>query len=324
MSNTTISPNMNLPVPTVSTDPGPDWANNVVACLSIIDGHNHSLGEGVQIGTNGINITADFPQNNNNLTLVRSLRFNPQSAPISNPTDLGCLFESGVDLYYIDGSGNLVRITQSGTVTGSTGTITGLPSGTASASFAGSTFTFDSATNTPAQMAVGPLIIGQNILNSKTVTISPSSSQASNYALVFPIALPSVQSTIVSDNAGNLSFSSLNSGSYTPTLTDLGSTLSLTPSVTYWYQVGNVVTVSGVCAQTNTSATNVSFSCSLPVAPTTFSGANQAGGSGINERDSLGWSIIAGGGHNYVIFTASAGSGILNSSLSFTFSYRIS
>lgn len=49
MSNTTTSPNMSMPVPVVGTDPGPDWANNIDACLSIIDSHDHSFGKGAPI-----------------------------------------------------------------------------------------------------------------------------------------------------------------------------------------------------------------------------------------------------------------------------------
>lgn len=49
MANTTTSPNMGMPVPVVGTDPGPDWANNINACLSIIDSHNHSTGQGAPV-----------------------------------------------------------------------------------------------------------------------------------------------------------------------------------------------------------------------------------------------------------------------------------
>jgi hypothetical protein len=54
MPNTTTSPLMGMPVPVVGTDPGPDWANNLNACLSIIDGHNHTTGEGAPIPFAGL------------------------------------------------------------------------------------------------------------------------------------------------------------------------------------------------------------------------------------------------------------------------------
>lgn len=204
MTNTTTSPNMNLPVPTVSEDPGPDWASNLNACLAAIDSHNHSSGQGVSITPDGININADFSLNNFNVTTTRSLRFTPQSGSITDPADLGCLYENGVDLYYVDGAGNQVRITQGGSVTGSSGTITGLPSGTASASFSAGTFTFQSATNTPAAMNFGPTTIGQNVVSGFGVTVSANASQASNYALSFPVALPASTKFATIDSSGNI------------------------------------------------------------------------------------------------------------------------
>ena len=206
MANTTISPNMGLPVPTVSVDPGPDWAENINSCLSVIDGHGHNPGSGVPVTPNGLNINIDLPFNSNNATLLRSSRYSPQGAPLSAATDIGCVYVSGVDLYYNDSLGNQVRITQSGAVSGSAGTITGLPSGTASAAYAAGTFTFQSATNTPANMAVGPIAIGRNSAASKTVTLAPNAGQASNYSWTFPASLPAATDYVTLDSSGNLSY----------------------------------------------------------------------------------------------------------------------
>lgn len=203
MSNVTTSPNMNLPVPNVALDPGPDWANNINACLSILDQHNHSSGSGVQINPAGININSDLPFNNNNLTLARSIRFNPQLAPLSGAADLGCLYETGVDLYYNDGSGNQIRITQGGSVTGSAGTITGLPSGTASASYGAGTFVFQSATSTPANIDGASIVLRNNVANSKGLTLAPPNSMAANYSLTLPL-IPVAESVLAVDTSGNI------------------------------------------------------------------------------------------------------------------------
>ncbi len=206
MSNTSITPNMNLVVPTVATDPGPDWANNLNADLYSVDGHNHSSGQGVQIMPSGLNINTDLPINGNNLTQTRTVRFTSQPAPLSAAADVGCIYESGVDLYYNDGAGNQVRITQSGSVTGAAGTITGLPSGTASASYSAGTFTFDSATNTPATMALGPLVLGAQVVSPSTTTLQVSASQAVNYTLTLPVTAPANNQVPISDGSGNLSW----------------------------------------------------------------------------------------------------------------------
>jgi len=203
MANTTPSPNMNMPVPNVGIDPSPQWASDINACLSVIDGHNHSLGTGVQISPSGLNINADLPFLSNNATLLRSVRFAAQSGAISGPADLGCLYEAGVDLYYNDGSGNQIRITQAGSVTGSSGTITGLPSGTASAAYAAGTFTFQSATNTAATIDAGSYIFRNLTASSHGVTVSPPNSLGSDYNLILP-SIPGVTSLMTLDNSGNM------------------------------------------------------------------------------------------------------------------------
>lgn len=310
MADTTFSPNMSLPVPTVGVDPGPDWATNINASLGIIDSHNHSAGQGVAINPAGLDINSDLPMNSNNLTLSRSVNFAPQNSPISLPTDIGCIYVAGVDLYYNDENGNQIRMTQSGSVAGAAGTITGLPSGTASASFSGGTFTFQSATLTPANMAVGPVSIGQNVASSKTVTLTPNSGQASNYNLTFPAALPGAVNYMTLDATGAIAFNAsgvTGSGAnvlaasptlsglltvgtsgiafttgtmvdytedvWSPTLTVASGSFTLSLSGTARYQrVGNVVT----CRMQMTTGAGsgvITFTISLPILPTNNWGA---------------------------------------------------
>lgn len=201
---------MNLPVPSVGIDPGPDWANNINASLSIIDGHNHTTGQGVQVPSSGININSDLPFNNSNATLLRTTRFSAQASPIAaSSPDIACLFVSGVDLYYNDGAGNQIRVTQSGSVAGSTGTITGLPSGTASASYASvsGTFVFQQATSTAANLDVGSIAIrypgSYPTPSGNYIQLQAPSSLASGYAITLP-SLPAQQNFLTIDSSGNI------------------------------------------------------------------------------------------------------------------------
>ncbi len=156
----------------------------------------------------------DLPFNGNNATLLRSVRFQAQvSAITAVPPDLGCLYEAGVDLYYNDGAGNQVRITQGGAVTGATGTITGLPSGTASAAFvsASGTFVFQQATSTAANMDVGTLILrypgSYPTPAGNFIALEAPTSLATGFAFTLPNNTPSVnQSALVSDTSGHLSY----------------------------------------------------------------------------------------------------------------------
>jgi len=299
MPNVIISPNMNLPVPVVGVDPGPDYATNINSCMSNIDQHNHSFGQGVQINPTGININSDLSFNSNNATNLRTSRYSSQSAVLTNPTDIDCVYVVGVDLYYNDGNGNNIRITQSGSVTGSAGTITGLPSGTASASFSAGTFTFLGATNTPATMAIGPIVLGNATANSKTITIAPNNSIASNYNLTLPAAPPASTNYVTLDNSGNLSFNTTGflgestnavmlgaEGTWTPTYANVSNTSGPTLVAGRYQQIGNYV-YCGVVFQinfTNPSLGTANCTLSLPVAPTNnFSNTNQLWGTPSNS-----------------------------------------
>lgn len=198
------SPNMNLPIPAVGTTPGPLYATNLDSCLTIIDGHNHTPGYGVQIPVAGLNINADLPMNDNNLISIRTLRLQVQPSTPVAVTDLDCLYVTGVDLYYIDGSGNNVRITQSGGVAGSPGSIAGLAS-PASATYvsASSTFVWQSNVNTPANLDAASILLRNLVSGSDAVTLNPPASLSSNYSLQLPL-IPAAQSFLAIDTSGNI------------------------------------------------------------------------------------------------------------------------
>lgn len=204
MANFYTSPNMQLTIPVPGVDPGPDWANNLNASLTVIDSHTHSPGSGVQITPSGIDINSDLTWNNtNNAINLRSLRFFPQGSPISGSgSDLGCLYESGVDLYFNDGAGNQIRITQSGSVAGASGTITGLPSGTASAAYASinGTFVFQQATSTAANLDVGSIAIrypgSYPTPSGNYIQLRAPSGLSSGYSITLP-SLPAANNTLL-------------------------------------------------------------------------------------------------------------------------------
>lgn len=205
MSDTISSTNMGMPVPVVGTAPGPDWAIDINSCLSILDSHDHSAGYGVQITPSGLDINSDLSFQINNLTLVRSLRFSPQSAPLALGTDIGCLYESVNDLYYNDGVGNQVRITQSGAVAGTPGSIGSLASPASATYVSGSTkFVWQSNTNTSADMDFGSAILRNNTVSSNGITLSAPAALGSNYTITLP-ALPASQKIMTLDSSGNLS-----------------------------------------------------------------------------------------------------------------------
>jgi hypothetical protein len=197
-----LSPNMFLYLPTIGVFSGITWEMDVNANSNIIDGHNHSVGSGVQINPNGININTDLAFNDNNAITLRSTRFSIQPSPISLPADLGCLYVSGFDLYFNDENGNQIQITKGGNVNA---TSSGISDGTATASFVGNTLVVDAASNTPANIQGASILLGNTgVSGSFYVTLSPPSALASSYSLTLP-ALPPQTNVMTLTPAGTMS-----------------------------------------------------------------------------------------------------------------------
>lgn len=204
MADVIISPNMSLPVPIVGVDPGPQYGVDLNSCLALIDAHDHSAGNGVAITPSGLNINSDLTMNQNDLTQSRSVRFYPQSVALSDPTDIGCLYEVADDLYYNDGSGNQVRITQSGAVAGTPGSIANLVAPATATYVSGSeTFVWQSDVNVSASLDARNVILRNSSASSKGLTLSPPNAMGADFSLVLP-SLPASQKIMSLDASGNI------------------------------------------------------------------------------------------------------------------------
>ncbi len=216
MPNFIVSPNMSLPIPVVGIDPGPDYAINVNSSLLTLDGHSHTPGSGVAITPAALDINSDLPLNDNNAISARSVRYVDQLTPFSLPADIRSTYVVGADLYYSDGSGNQVRLTNSGSVAGPFGTITGLPSGTASASYAAGTFVFQAATNVGANIDGGSFIFRNSSVNSFGLTLQPPGSMAADYTVTLPppnaLGQTGVLTYDTSNNIGSITFDQVGQG----------------------------------------------------------------------------------------------------------------
>lgn len=197
-----VSPNMNLPVPVVGSETGPDWANDINSCMGAIDSHDHTPGKGVPISSAAININADLSMNGSALTAVKDVAFTPQ-ASISTTESI---YVVAPDLFYNDGNGNSVRITQNGAVTGASGTITGLPSGSASASYQSGTgtFQFQSATSTPANGSFASLTIAPQTASPNGITIKSPNPLSASYNFTLPTSVPAFTSLLTMSTSGSL------------------------------------------------------------------------------------------------------------------------
>jgi microcystin-dependent protein len=196
---------MNLEIPEVGITGGPEYATQINNSLLTIDSHSHLPGSGIPVVTAALNINEDLAINSNNLTSVRSVRFNPETSELNGPTDLTCTYVVGSDLYYNDATGTPVRITQNGAVAGTPGSISNLvPPASAAYVGASSTFVFESNTNVAANLDMRNAILRKSSSLSPGLTLSPPTGMVSDYTVTLP-TLPAAQSFLGIDVSGNIS-----------------------------------------------------------------------------------------------------------------------
>lgn len=198
----TLSPNMLLRVPAVGDEQGPDYAIDInFDLLSVIDSHDHTPGKGVQITPTGMNINANLPFNGHFATQVAGTTLIAQSITPA----LNTIYESGVDLFFVDGVGNNIRLTQAGGVAGTPGSIAGLVPPASVTYVPGSqTFVFESNINTAANIDAGSYLFRNLSPNSTfAVTLNAPSALSNNYDLTLP-TLPAQQSFMTLDQFGQM------------------------------------------------------------------------------------------------------------------------
>lgn len=291
---------MNLTLPTASSTPGPTYATQNNAAFTVIDAHNHTSGSGVQLGSAALDIDADLPLNDFNLTLIRTSRYYNQSTSLTLGTDLNCIYVKDGELYYIDASGNQVQVTAAGSVNvAGTGNITGMGGTSATATYtsASSKFSFLSAALTPAVMQLGPLVLSTNAASQNTVTITPPNSLAASYTLTLPTGLPASTAFVNVDNTGALG---------TALYTTVGTTIGATG-------VDNIAATMTSTGANAIAATMTSTGANAIAATMTVTGANaiaadmtSTGANAIGLNMTTAAAGLTAGGKNVVVGTSTA------------------
>jgi hypothetical protein len=200
MANTINSPNMTLPIPVVGVQSGPQYATDLNACLTLLDAHDHTPGSGVAITPAALDINANLTLQGNFLTNAAGVTLTAQgSTPAVNT-----IYQSGLDLYFVDGDGNNVQITSNGAVAGTPGSIANLlaPASAAYVS-ASSTFVWESNTGIAADMDFGSAKMRNLSPNSTyALTLAPPT-LSSNYTITLP-PLPASQKIMTIDASGTI------------------------------------------------------------------------------------------------------------------------
>jgi hypothetical protein len=110
-------------VPTGAT-PGALYATDITKDLLVnVAQHTHTGADnldGYQLGADSLAVASDLQLNNNNLGSSRSVEFVSQPTNINGPKDINALYDVNGDLWFNDGFGNQIRITENGLIISST------------------------------------------------------------------------------------------------------------------------------------------------------------------------------------------------------------
>lgn len=200
-----ISPNMSLPVPSVGTTQGPDYATNVNNSLTLIDQHDHTPGKGVQITPAGLNINDTLSMNDNSLIDITQLVLVASNSASTTPLSLsvapGGESPQQQDLWYTPNTGVPIQITKNGAVNVVASSIEG-------ETYAAGTFFWtqaqDALPTTPANFDIGSIVLRPNVaLTMLGVVLQPASAIASQYSINLPL-IPSVKNILTLDTSGNM------------------------------------------------------------------------------------------------------------------------
>ena len=233
------TPNMNLDLPVVNTTTGPAWANSVNAAFDDVDAHDHSTGNGVKVSPTGININAELPFNGNDITELRSARFEDQGTVQTEATDLGCLQLVAGDLWWVNGNGTGVQITSgAGLSFASLGTIGGdfgQPGVTASITYSDTTkiYSFLQDSGITAGLYGSKLLLADASSGALAVTLTADAATGA-YELTWPIVAPTDDTVLSFNAAGVGTFRTIvgTAGEITVTPSSAAHTVSLPSTVT--------------------------------------------------------------------------------------------
>lgn len=192
--------NMPIPVPTVTN--GPQYAEDEVSCFSIIDSHNHTTGQGVQIPTAGINIDANLSMNGSSIVSCAGVELSNQvGVPVSNT-----IYSVGGNLYYQNGLSQ-VQITNGAAVNASPGNITNLISPASVTWVAGTTsYVFKANATQAADVDTRNVILRNAGAGSFGMTVNPPAAMGADTSVTLPNP-PAVTSFMTMDNLGQMGVS---------------------------------------------------------------------------------------------------------------------
>jgi hypothetical protein len=202
--------NIDKPVVGPAGTLGPEYAEIQNDNYDIIDEHDHSQSKGKRVNVAGINIDGDLTFNTNNAIDARSYRGEDNSSVLVTTDDKVCMYFVSGDFHINNADGIPVKITDgTGLNLSSIGTIGGdygQPGVPASVVYSDTTkiYSFTQDTGITAIMAIGDILLYENVIGANPITIKSPTSLGSAYNFIMPAAAATANSILKqkSDNSG--------------------------------------------------------------------------------------------------------------------------
>jgi len=93
---------------------GPEYANQNNEAFETVDGHDHTSGKGKKVPTGGLDINANLNFQGSKAYGLLSTQFEDQSSALSGALNAMSVYTVDGDLYYTNGSGTAVQLTDGG------------------------------------------------------------------------------------------------------------------------------------------------------------------------------------------------------------------
>ena len=211
---------MNIVPPVVGVTPGPEWADDINSILETqVAPHTHTGSpDGSQLTQAALNINGTLTLNNNILSAAKSVAFATQ---VSEPVAVQQLYSLGGNLWWTPAAGSAVQLTAGSTINISGfGGISGLPNGTAAASYDPTGFfSWKKSTNNYAGMKAGKLYVFNEATSAPVFSsvIQQTNTLAANNTinlgtanLTLPSSLPAATGSLLISPSGVITASAPN------------------------------------------------------------------------------------------------------------------
>lgn len=107
---------MNLNLPEVLVDLGPEWATEINTALETVDAHDHSSGKGTKVKVAGMDINAALNFQNNKAYNLFSTQYQAVTSVLTGATNAQSLSVFSGNLYYTNAAGLAVQLTSGGSI----------------------------------------------------------------------------------------------------------------------------------------------------------------------------------------------------------------